>query len=563
MKDDLTEKLFAYVDSLQPIIYINHFDPHIVDGALKRFSECGTKIELYDNALGRLDFETRAPGSQYLDLPSFLECERGEGFYSPMILVLFDVHESLSDQKVVALLKRMAVDNLNREQYNLSVFIISSRLVIPSELEKYITVLDIPVPESNEISSIISEFGKANEIDIEKDLVGDLAISFKGLDRQQIQQILNLAYQDGGNISHTDKRLILQEKKQIIKKVGMLEYIESADQFNSIGGLQSLKHYLWKKSRIFKDLSAASEFGVEIPKGILILGMPGCGKSLAAKATASLFDVSLVRLDVGRLLGKYVGESEENMSRALKLAEAISPCVLWIDEIEKAFSGVGESGGASDVTTRLFGFFLTWLQEKKDTVYVVATANNISKIPPEFLRKGRFDELFFTSLPDENERLEILRIHLEKRKKMGLGISLSQIANKTNGCNGADLEELVKEAIEIAFSDNRRPVTTEDLLEARKNQKSITELMSEKLKQLEAQCREMNFKSANKAVEDASFERAMTQQSGERPRTGETRVRGRRRRHKFSQQSGERPRTGETSKIPHPFCWWKPWLDNN
>lgn len=510
MRDNLTESIFAYVDSLQPILYINHFDPHIVDDALKRFSECGMKIELYDNALGRLDFETRAPASQYLDLVSFLECERSEGFDNQMILVLFDVHESLGDQKVVALLKRMAVDNQNREQYNQTVFIISSRLVIPSELEKYITVLDVPVPEINEICSIIHDFGQANEINIEKDLVRDLAISFKGLDRLQIQQILNLAYQDGGNISHADKRLILREKKQIIKKVGMLEYIESMDQFNAIGGLQTLKHYLWKKSRIFKDLSAASDFGVETPKGILILGMPGCGKSLAAKATASLFDVSLVRLDVGRLLGKYVGESEENMSKALKLAEAISPCVLWIDEIEKAFSGVGESGGASDVTTRLFGLFLTWMQEKKDTVYVVATANNISKIPPEFLRKGRFDELFFTNLPDENERLEILRIHLEKRKKINLGISLSQIVSKTDGCNGADLEELVKEAIEIAFCDNRRPVTTDDLLEARKNQKSIKELMSEKLKQLESQCIDMNFKSANKVIEDASFERAVT-----------------------------------------------------
>ena len=184
------------------------------------------------------------------------------------------------------------------------------------------------------------------------------------------------------------------------------------------------------------------KYGVDIPKGIMIVGMPGCGKSLAAKAAAKLFEIPLVRLDIGRLLGKYVGESEHNMRRALKLAEAISPCVLWIDEIEKAFSGVGESGGGSDVTTRLFGQFLTWMQEKENTVFIVSTANDISKIPPEFLRKGRFDELFYVDFPGVEERKQIIEIHLKKRNKWNKDLDVISLAKKTEGYNGADLKPL-------------------------------------------------------------------------------------------------------------------------
>ena len=506
MQQNLTDVLFSYVDSLHSLLYINHFDPHVLDEALVKIAGENTKIELFDNALGWLDFETRAPSSQRQDLASFLEIERTEGFDKRLFLVLIDIHDSLTDPKVIALLKRIASDNLNREGYNATVFILSSRLVVPPELERYITVIDMPIPNETKITEIIHEFGEVNDITVDENILGELAISFKGLDAFQIRQILNLAYQDGGNIVLSDRHLILQEKKQIIKKAGMLEYVETYDSVDDIGGLDSLKHYLAKKSLIFKNLDSATKFGVDVPKGILILGMPGCGKSLAAKATATLFGVSLVRLDVGRLLGKYVGESEENMARALKLAEAVSPCVLWIDEIEKAFSGVGEGGGASDVTTRLFGQFLTWMQEKKDTVYIIATANNISKIPPEFLRKGRFDELFFVELPDEDERRKILGIHLNKRKKMNPEISLSHIANVTEGCNGADLEGLVKEAIETAFSDGLRALTTDDLLEARKNNKSITELMENKLKELDKQRTEMNFRSANEKVDKAKIE---------------------------------------------------------
>ncbi len=269
------------------------------------------------------------------------------------------------------------------------------------------------------------------------------------------------------------------------------------DSIDDIGGLENLKEWLYKKEQIFRQLDKAIKFGVDIPKGIMIVGMPGCGKSLAAKATAKLFEIPLVRLDVGRLLGKYIGESEENMRKALKLSEAISPCVLWIDEIEKAFSGVGGFGGGSDVTTRLFGQFLTWMQEKENTVFIVATANDISKIPPEFLRKGRFDELFYVDFPNDEERRKIIEIHLKKRHKWNKDIDIISLVKLTSGYNGADLEAIVKDAIESCFIDGRNQLTTEDLKTAQQNIKSISSTLEKRIKEIKEAVKDMDLKPAS------------------------------------------------------------------
>ena len=230
----------------------------------------------------------------------------------------------------------------------------------------------------------------------------------------------------------------------------------------------------------------------------MLVGMPGCGKSLTAKATARLFEVPLVRLEIGRLMGKYVGESEANMRQALKLSESVSPCVLWIDEIEKAFSGVGGDGGGSDVTTRLFGQFLTWMQEKENTVFIVATANDISKIPPEFFRKGRFDELFFADLPNEDERKKILEIHIKKRKKWHRDIDTIKLMKETEGYNGADLEYVVKETIETAFIEDKDKIITDDFMKTIKETKSISHTLKEKLDNIKKAVEKMDIKSASK-----------------------------------------------------------------
>lgn len=496
MKRNTVNILASYVDALRPIIYINHFDFKVIDEAIAQVAKDAHCVE-YNNALGLLDFKTKSP-QQECDLEGFLNLTMDDGFEQETYLILKDVHSELNNPKVIALLKRIAENNLYRDDYSTTVFIVSEKTVIPPELENYITLFFIPLPSVKEISALIQDFVDDLEITVNPETIDDIALSLKGLNEFQIIQILNLAYQDGGCIDREDKKLILKEKEQFIQKSGLLELVNFNETIEDIGGLENLKDWLERKAKVFSNLDKAIKFGVDVPKGIMIIGMPGCGKSLTAKATASLFEIPLVRLDVGRLLGKYIGESEENMRKALKLSEAISPCVLWIDEIEKAFAGIGESGGGSDVTTRLFGQFLTWMQEKENTVFIVATANDISKMPPEFLRKGRFDELFFVDLPNGEERKKILDIHLKKRGKWNTDIDSIALIKETEGFNGADLEAVVKDTIETAFIDGKDAITTEALLGSVKDTKSISSTLKEKIEEIKSIISKVDIKPASK-----------------------------------------------------------------
>lgn len=499
MKRSTVNILASYIDALHPIIYINHFDTHLIDHAIAQVGENVQCLE-FNNALGLIDFKTKVP-QQDCSLEQFLRCYMDDGFDQETYLILRDVHNELKDPKIIALLKHIAENNLYKENYSETIFIVSEITVIPKELENYITVFDIPLPTTAEILNIIRSFISDMDITVEQDTIDDIALSFKGLNEFQIRQILTLAYQDGGCIDKEDKQLILKEKEQFIKKSGMLEIVNFQEIIDDIGGLENLKDWLKRKARIFANLDKAIKFGVDVPKGIMIIGMPGCGKSLTAKATATLFQIPLVRLDVGRLLGKYVGESEGNMRKALKLSEAISPCVLWIDEIEKAFAGVGGTGGASDITTRLFGQFLTWMQEKENTVFIVATANDISHIPPEFLRKGRFDELFFVDLPNGEERRKILDIHLRKRRKWHKDIDSIALIKATEGFSGADLEAVVKDTIETAFLDGRTSITTDDLLKTVKETKSISVTLKDKITSIRETIQKIDINPASRKAE--------------------------------------------------------------
>jgi len=496
MKRNTVNILASYIDALHPIIYINYFDFKVIDDAIDHVGEDVKCVE-FNNALGLIDFNTKSP-MQECNLEQFLKLTMDDGFDQETFLVLKDIHGELNNPKIIALLKKIAENNLYNDNYSATIFIVSEITVIPRELENYITVFDIPLPTQNEILILMKNFIADLDILVEEDAINEIALSFKGLNEFQIKQILNLAYQDGGCIDKEDKLLILEEKEQFVKKSGMLEIINFSETIDDIGGLENLKEWLARKEKVFSNLDKAIKFGVDVPKGIMIIGMPGCGKSLTAKATASLFNIPLVRLDVGRLLGKYVGESEENMRKALKLSEAISPCVLWIDEIEKSFAGVGGDGGGNDVTTRLFGQFLTWMQEKENTVFIVATANDISKMPPEFLRKGRFDELFFVDLPNGEERRKILDIHLKKRKKWNKGIDSIALIKETDGFNGADLEAVVKDTIEIAFIEGKKDITTEELIKSVKNTKSISSTLKDKITEIKSSINMIDIKRASK-----------------------------------------------------------------
>ncbi|MBM6763966.1 AAA family ATPase [Ligilactobacillus agilis] len=496
MVNSVRNLVSSYTEALYPIIYINHFDFRVIDELIKGIVEHRKVVE-YNNGLGFVDFKTKAP-MQVCDLYNFLNIVKDDGYDNETFILLKDVHDQLNKPEIVSLLKYIAERNLYNEDYSATVFIASSKLRIPAELEELITVIDMPLPSVSEIKNIMTNFIEDLKIEVPDDVVNEIALSLKGLNEFQVEQILNLAYQDGGSLDSDDKSLIFTQKEQLIKKAGLLEMIPVKEQIDDIGGMENLKEWLYRKEKIFNNLDKAMKFGVDVPKGIMIVGMPGCGKSLAAKATAKLFDIPLIRLDVGRLLGKYVGESEENMRKALKLSEAISPCVLWIDEIEKAFAGVGNSGGGSDVTTRLFGQFLTWMQEKENTVFIVATANDISRIPAEFLRKGRFDELFFVDFPNPEERRKIMEIHLKKRHKWNKDLNIISLVKLTEGYNGADLEAIVKDAIESCFIEGKEQLETKDLELAQQNIKSISSTLKGRVEEIREAAKNVDLKPASR-----------------------------------------------------------------
>ena len=501
------ERLSSYLDALRPIVYVHNFDFNAVD-ELIREAVGDVPIVEYNNASGQVNFNTKIPASVVGDslLTEFApsvpvrSSSRLSAFLDdfitdcPMrrVVVLKDVHGELDEPAIIAKLRAIAQGTMYSKGYWVPLIIVSSRLVIPPELEKLITVLEMPYPTQDEIAALLDEYARFFSFSISKEDRTELALAFKGLSEFEITQILNLAYQRSGQVSKADKELILREKEQSIKKSGLLEAVRVSNDVEDIGGLDNLVSYLKKKASIYRNLAKAKEAGVDIPKGILIVGMPGCGKSLTAKASAALFKAPLLRLDIGKLLGKYVGESEENLRKALKVAEAATPCVLWIDEIEKAFAGVGKDDGGGGVTTRLFGYFLTWMNEKDSTVYVVATANDIEHIPPEFLRRGRFDEIFSVSLPNAEERKRIFEIHLNRRKRnwKSLDISLNELVRKTAGkdsnqpeFSGADIESIVKTAIETAFWEERE-LKQDDLLKAIEKTIPIARTLKEKIASL-------------------------------------------------------------------------------
>ncbi|MGZ0879017.1 AAA family ATPase [Priestia megaterium] len=252
----------------------------------------------------------------------------------------------------------------------------------------------------------------------------------------------------------------MEEKEQIIKKTGILEFVRSDLKMEDVGGLENLKRWLSKRNKSWLD--SAKKYGLPAPKGVLITGVPGCGKSLISKSISSMWQLPLLRLDIGKIFSGIVGTSEENMRKAIRSAEAIAPSILWIDEIEKGFSGIN-SGGDSGTSSRIFGQFLTWMQEKTSPVFVIATANNISQLPPEMMRKGRFDEIFFVDLPTKRERKEVLKVHIQKRIKDSEVIGnfqlteevLENLAVKTEGFVGAEIEQLVIAALFEAYAEER------------------------------------------------------------------------------------------------------------
>ena len=498
--------LSKYLRARRPIIWVHSGDYKEVDTIVKEATkEYENKAIFEYRAFGAVNFETKVKSDEIVDLYSFLNILFSEGVKTNAFLIIKNAEDEMKDARNIALIKKIAETRYSNSDYNFTVIVVTEAETVPKDLEKFTSILDIPNMTKDEIEKYIWNFAKENNVNVDKNDVGEVAISLKGLTKLEIDHVLNMIIESKKNISISGRDIIIREKGQIIKKSSILEIIDFKEKIEEIGGLEGLKEWLSSKAQVFRRLDEAKKFGVDTPKGVLLVGMPGCGKSLAAKASARLFNVPLLRLDIGRLLGKYVGESEHNMRIALKTAESISPCILWIDEIEKAFAGIDQNGGASDITKRLFGQFLTWLQEKENTVFVVATANDITAFPPEFLRKGRFDEVFFIDFPNEEERERIFEIHLEKRGKMSDDINLKELAEETEGYCGADIEEIVKNAVENKFileteNEEEKKITTNNLLEATKSIDSLSNILSDKIDVLKKSYKKFKIKSASQKI---------------------------------------------------------------
>ena len=399
------------------------------------------------------------------------------------LYLLLDFHPFLKDHQVIRRV-RDAAKALKKSHKTL--IFISSRLVLPEELSKEIVVFDFDLPSLAELGAALDASIEQAQADqringarLKKSQRERLLKASQGLTLDEMQSVLNKAFVAHQKLGEATIPLMLAEKKQIIRKSEVLEYYAPEETFAEIGGVAYLKRWLTQRDQAFTE--DARQFGLPVPKGLLLVGVQGCGKSLTAKAVAAQWQLPLLRFDLGKVFSGLVGSSEENIRKAIKLAESIAPCILWIDEIEKGLSGFASSN-VSDAGTaaRVFGTFITWLQEKTRPVFVIATANDISQLPPELLRKGRFDEIFFVDLPGAAERQEILRIHLTKRQRAPKQFDLALLQNYAEGFSGAEIEQAIIAALYDAF-EHGRPLTTADLIKSLQETVPLSRTMAEQI----------------------------------------------------------------------------------
>ena len=418
------------------------------------------------------------------------------------IYIFRTIEVGMKDANTISRIKILA-EKIREAHANIFLIFLARDIHIDSTVEKdfYIDT-NFFYPKAWRIKEVLEDFMESKGILVEQSTLDDIAYSCRGLTTGEISSALESAYVTLNR--RFDKNKFLQslqdEKERSLKNSGLLELIEETSSESDIGGLSELVEWLEKKSVVINNISSAINQNVSIPKGVLLVGMPGCGKSLCAKYAAGLFNLPLLRLDVGNLLGKYVGDSEHNFNDALLLAEAASPCVLWIDEIERAFPNDSDGKNQAEVSDRILGKLLTWMQEKKTLTFVVATANRAKNIPEALTRAGRFDERFFVDFPNAEERAEIITLHLEKK-----GITFANvryIVNKTDGYSGAELEHIIGEVTEERFinmhKENGTGVTKKMFEEAIKNTRPISETNKEAIKEIGKYLKENNMRRASK-----------------------------------------------------------------
>ena len=496
---------YAYVDqSLYDILFLTDTTHALFDITPDQVCEYDIsqqkEIEFYGNG-----------GDGAMDLIElFRLIAEGNRFNEKKIFLVKGIAKRLEDDEVQLALARFAAnfEHIQNELKVVTVIIVDATPVslLPSKILPLLRTVEIPLPDEAAIGNAIREIPISKSVDNPESLMRSIIRSLKGLDYYQIETIMDsVLVKTGGYITEKILSLTQNEKMQIVKKTGILDIVVSDVSLDMVGGLDVLRSDIRNKARIFQNLefSQSNKARVVLPKGILILGMPGCGKSMIAKAIANEFSLPLLRLDIGRLMGQYVGQSEENLRKALAVVEATNPCVLWIDEIEKAFAGSQNKGGQEDsLVVRLMGTFLTWMQERTTPVYIVATANDVMR--PEFMRKGRFDEVYFVDFPKQQECEQILRKKIErftkKEKGMASIYNFGEVLNElkgiaelmrgvdygkfSGGFSGAEIESVVNTVVESKFiaylnsfgdrKDGVIPVTKDDFKDVINTMKQST-----------------------------------------------------------------------------------------
>jgi hypothetical protein len=464
---DFRRQILLYLRARYPILYlVTHEEQRIWRELVRIAEQEGIGLYRWRSTRG-LEGAVGPIGSSHSPLDGLGAFARQT---ESSIAVFWDLHTHLDDPAVLRQLRDLCIEMGPKGQ---SLVIMGPSLVIPIELEKSVAVLDVPLPTADESRKLLRVLCTSQGISIDPELFERFVQGGLGLTEEEIKRLYSRILLGGGAFSEADLLLQVQEKRKAIRRSRYLEFWDLQSLQIDVGGMDNLKNWLGERRQAFTQ--EARDFGLPEPKGLFLLGVQGCGKSLMAKAVAQLWKLPLLRLDVGAVF--HSGGVETGLRETIRIAESLSPVVLWIDELEKGFSMASGAGGDS------LGYFLTWMQEKRHPVFVVATANEVRSLPPELLRKGRFDEIFFVDLPDPHERLEIMDIHLRARARAPADFDLTLIVEDTERFSGAELEQVVVAALYRAFAGGR-DIATEDLLDSAREIIPLAVTMDEQLKDL-------------------------------------------------------------------------------
>ncbi|MFZ0730780.1 MAG: AAA family ATPase [Candidatus Sulfotelmatobacter sp.] len=420
------------------------------------------------SAMGSDQSGAAASGSIYNTREPAQALANMESMTAEAVFILKDFHRHMDDPVVVRRLRDVGQKfSANRR----TVIITAPEITVPAELTTLVEYFDLPLPDRDRLHDIIhdtfSRLSKAYTLKLQLDGAGVDAMSanLRGLTEEEAERAISQAVVTRYALCPESVTDVLEAKKQLLRHSGMLEFIEASDTMTAIGGLENLKHWLQQRRGAWED--SAHDFGLEPPHGVIILGVQGCGKSLCARAVAGEWKLPLVKFDTSAVYDKYIGETEKRIRKVFQVAEGLAPCVLWIDELEKVFAGSGPDSASADagVSSRLLASFLSWMQDRKSPVFVAATCNNVTVLPPELIRKGRFDELFFVDLPNQAERLQIFSIQLAKRKRNPADFDLEKVSAAARGYSGAEIDAAVQGALYAAYSE-KKALSTESLIAA-------------------------------------------------------------------------------------------------